>query len=201
MKCTKALFIIAFFLLNISSIYAQQGNCPALDMPKEEISVGEKASLLHMYEEEKLAGDVYEALNNKWNLRVFANILNAEDHHQSMVAALMDKYEIEYTANNEAGKFENEELQKLYNQLVAQGEKSIEEALKVGATIEDLDIYDLNKALQNEVDNEDISFVYSNLKRGSENHMRAFNRWLSRYGISYQAQYISQEELQKIITP
>jgi len=83
-----------------------------------------------MYEEEKLAGDVYEALNNKWNLRIFANILNAEDRHQGMVAALMDKYEIEYTANNETGKFENEELQKLYNQLVAQGEKSIEEALK-----------------------------------------------------------------------
>jgi len=200
MKPAKILFFVVLFLLNASSIYAQQGNCPALDMPKEEISASEKASLLHMYEEEKLAGDVYEALNNKWNLRIFANILNAEDRHQGMVAALMDKYEIEYTANNETGKFENEELQKLYNQLVAQGEKSIEEALKVGATIEDMDIYDLDEALQNEVDNEDISLVYSNLKRGSENHMRAFNRWLSRYGISYQPHYISEEQLQKIIT-
>ncbi len=45
----------------------------------------------------------------------------------------------------------------------------------------------------------DIVFVFGNLRKGSENHMRAFISQLNNYGISYTPQYISQEEFEKII--
>lgn len=53
--------------------------------------------------------------------------------------------------------------------------------LHVGATIEDLDRKDLNDLLQ-KTDDADISMIYSNLAKGSRNHLRAFNRQLIRSG-------------------
>ena len=84
------------------------------------------------------------------------------------------------------------------NTLLAKGEESLMDALTVGATIEDVDIYDLNNYLI-QADNMDIVFVFGNLKKGSENHMRAFVRQLNLYGLDYTAQYISQEELEAIL--
>jgi len=200
MKNLKHLILIAVLLLSSTIGFAQQSDCIAVDMPKEDVNQAEKESLLHMYEEEKLAGDVYKTLYSKWDLRIFSNISKAEDHHQSNVASLLDKYEIAYEKNLEIGSFHSSELQKLYDALIAQGNESLQQALVVGATVEDVDIFDLEKYLKEDVDSKDISLVYSNLLRGSENHMRAFTRWLNRYDINYQAQYISQEKLEKIIS-
>ena len=200
MNNKKSQIFILALLLGFINLSAQQSDCMAIDMPKEEVSKAEKKSLLHMYEEEKLAGDVYKTLNAKWDLRIFSNISRAEDHHQSTLAALLDKYEIEYPENLEIGQFKNEKLQTLYDALIAKGKVSLQEALVVGATIEDLDIFDLEEALEKDVDSEDIAYVYANLIRGSENHMRAFTRWLKRYDFSYQSQYITKERFEKIVT-
>ncbi len=70
--------------------------------------------------------------------------------------------------------------------------------LVVGATIEDLDIKDLEDALKR-TDNKDIKAVYENLIKGSRNHMRAFVRQLKRHGWSYKPQYISQSLFERII--
>lgn len=43
--------------------------------------------------------------------------------------------------------FANTTLQSLYHQLVQQGSKSILDAYKAGATIEDLDIYDIENSI------------------------------------------------------
>ena len=82
--------------------------------------------------------------------------------------------------------------------MVEQGSKSPVDALIVGATIEDLDIADLEKWI-NKTDNEDIRFVYENLMKGSRNHMRAFTNWLKMYNKSYTPKYISKEEFEQII--
>ena len=42
--------------------------------------------------------------------------------------------------------------------------------------------------------------VYSNLKRGSENHLRAFANNLERQGIEYSPEYLSQQEYDGIIS-
>ncbi len=167
--------------------------------PYQNLSEKEKEGLIEMREEEKLARDVYLTLYNKWKLQIFKNIAGSEQTHTDSIKYLLEKYNIsDPVTNDNIGEFSNPKFKELYNKLVDQGSKSIVDALKVGATIEDLDIADLEKWL-NETDNEDIKFVYENLMKGSRNHMRAFVKMLSIYGEKYIPQYISKEEYEQII--
>jgi hypothetical protein len=154
--------------------------------------------LLHMKEEEKLAGDVYTALYEKWGTKIFSNISRAEDTHMNAVLLLLQNHGDDYTQVGEPGEFSNPDFQELYGQLVGKGSESLEEAFKVGALIEELDIKDLEEYLD-EVTNENIIFVFENLVKGSRNHLRAFNRQLTRLGIAYEPEYITQEEYDQIV--
>lgn len=132
--------------------------------------------LLLMREEEKLARDLYNALYEQWGERVFANIARSEQKHMDAVKTLLDAYSItDPVGADTPGVFENDELQSLYDTLLAQGSTSVEEALAVGVLVEETDIADLQAALDN-TDNPSISRVYENLLRGSEHHLEAFSR-------------------------
>jgi len=165
-----------------------------------EVQTSDEADgILYMREEEKLARDVYLALYDIWGIRTFANIANSEQQHMDAVAYLINKQGlVDPAAQSAPGEFQNPVLAKLYADLVAQGSKSIVDALMVGATIEDLDIYDLENYIV-ETDDPDTLAVYSNLLRGSENHMRSFTGQLSRYNAVYTAQFITAERLNSII--
>jgi len=169
------------------------------DLPFQEVDEIEETHLVYMLEEEKLARDVYEAMNDLWGMRVFSNIASAEQTHMDAVQGLLDKYGINFKLKNGRGQFGDETLQALYNQLIAQGSASINDALLVGATIEDVDIFDLMMALE-ETDNLDIQTVFQNLTKGSRNHMRAFNSLLEANGVTYTPQFISQEDFDSIVT-
>lgn len=167
--------------------------------PKETLSGKEFNGLLKMREEEKLAYDVYTALNFKWNVMIFNNIKSSEQRHTEAVLSLLSKYNIEDSAANiGAGVFTDTSLQRIYNQLLSIGNISHLDAMTVGATIEDLDIYDLQKLLLDS-DNQDLTFVYNNLLKGSRNHMRAFYGQIISNGGTYRAQYITQQELEEIV--
>lgn len=145
------------------------------------LSEDERASLLFMREEEKLAHDVYVTLYDQWGLRVFSNITASEQKHTDAVAALLSAFGLaDPTIGNGVGEFTNPDLQALYDELVAQGSVSVTEALKVGVAIEELDIADLEQRIA-ETDNADIQRVYSNLLAGSTNHLRAFSSNLIRH--------------------
>ena len=155
------------------------------------------SSLLFMLEEEKLAHDVYTFLYSKWETRPFANIKESEKVHMQKVQELLDQNKISYEILPE-GKFKNQNLQKLYNDLTAKGKVSEIEALKAGATIEDVDIYDLQR-LTKETQNQDIADVYKFLECASKNHLRAFSRNLEMRNANYVPQYISKNDYEKII--
>lgn len=164
------------------------------------ITQTEKDGLLLMREEEKLAHDVYAALYEQWSLPVFGNIVQSEQTHMDQVKALLAQFGLpDPAANQPAGVFANPELQALYDALVEQGSQSAGAALRVGATIEDLDIFDLNRLLA-DTKNSAIKQVYANLKFGSENHLRAFTRQLGGYGETYAPQYISLAEFNAILS-
>jgi hypothetical protein len=169
-------------------------------LPYEELSVEEELGLIRMREEEKLARDVYAALYNTWQASIFNNISQSEQRHMNAVKVMIDKYElIDPVSDSMMGIFTDPEFSALYESLVEQGSASLVDALIVGATIEDLDIKDLLDFLA-QTDNEDITAVYENLLRGSRNHLRAFSYHLSLIGETYEAQFITQEELDAIIT-
>lgn len=140
-----------------------------------------QADLRFMWEEERLARDVYVALYAKWGSKVFSNIAyNGEQTHMDSVRAMIDKYNVNIDGYEPImpGVFVNADLQTLYNTLIAQGNISATEAYKVGVLIEETDIQDLTKRLSEPGLPSDISTVYENLRKGSENHLAAFNKQL-----------------------
>ena len=151
----------------------------------------EKAGLIFMREEEKLAHDVYLALYELWGLPLFQNIARSEETHTNAVKRLLDTFAIPDPADQSPpGTFQDQALQDLYDQLVVLGANSLSDALKVGAVIEEIDILDLQKYLT-ETTNPEIQRVYGNLLRGSENHLRAFtSTLLQQTGETYQPQYL-----------
>lgn len=164
------------------------------------LSEDEISGLILMREEEKLARDVYLTLYDKWNLRIFNNIANSEQTHTDAVKVLLDRYDLEDPVKDDAvGVFTSLDLKTLYDELVSRGSASLLDALVVGATIEDLDIKDLNELLT-QTDNEDIILTYNNLNRGSRNHLRAYVQQIESNGGSYSPQYISQSEYNSIIS-
>jgi hypothetical protein len=133
--------------------------------------------LVYLIEEEKLAHDVYAAMFDLWGSKVFGNILNSEETHQSQVLAVMATRDIDDPRSSKAGVFVNKELQDLYDELIAKGSKSAVDAYEVGVAIEELDIDDISKMLATAKD-ADVIAMMENLRKGSENHLRAFNNQL-----------------------
>ena len=115
-----------------------------------------------------------------------------------MVLCLLQYYNLPDPASTEIGVFTNPDLQALYDDLVEQGSVALVDALTVGATIEDVDIYDLEQHTA-ETSNEAIITIFERLACASGNHMRSFSAWLANKGVTYVPQYISQEEYDEII--
>jgi len=176
-----------------------QGEKIIRDIPKTELNQSEIDGIVLMREEEKLARDVYTTLGTKWNLNIFSNIAKSEQTHMDAVKTLLDRYNIKDPAENNIGQFTSKKLSDLYDQLIKKGEESSQNALIVGATVEDLDIKDLND-LSNQTNKSDILAIYDNLKRGSRNHLRSFVKQIENNSGNYNPQYISLEEYNSIIS-
>jgi hypothetical protein len=137
--------------------------------------------LAYLIEEEKLAHDVYQAMYEKWGVRIFNNIQSSETMHQSMVLAVMQSRDLSDPRKSEVGQFTNQDLQALYDRLIAQGNQSVAEAYKAGVIVEETDIADLKKTLEAlDAKDTDVKDVLENLLHASENHLRAFSRQLAR---------------------
>ena len=167
-------------------------------VPAGMLTPAEEQDILFMQEEEKLARDVYAALYERWQIPSFRNIGEAEQTHLDSMTVLVDRYRLESRISDERGAFSNETLRFLYNDLVARGSASPEEALRVGALIEEIDIVDLQKAMTR-TSRQDILLVYGNLAKGSRNHLRAFVKVMDQQGIAYIPQVLPPEEYQAIV--
>jgi hypothetical protein len=156
-------------------------------------------SILLMREEEKLARDVYQTLSEKYRIPIFSNIASAETRHMGAMKSVLDSYGLKDPVADEArGKFTSPKLAKLYDELVATGSKSLVDAYRVGALIEELDIADLIDGAKLATEHQDVEWVYQNLMRGSRNHLRAFTAQLKANGQSYEAKHLSQEKYDQI---
>jgi hypothetical protein len=169
-------------------------------IPEGELSESEVDALLFMREEEKLARDVYLTLYEVWGTPVFSNIAASEQAHMDSVAYLLESYGLQDpAAGKDTGVFENDELQALYDQLVAQGRGSLQDALLVGTAIEEIDIVDLQENLA-ATGNTAIVQTFENLLRGSVNHLNAFVMNYERQtGTTYAPQVMSQEAYNALV--
>jgi hypothetical protein len=171
-------------------------DAPIADRSLDETEIN---NLRFMREEEKLARDVYLTLAGTWGHSTFVNIASSEQSHMDAMALLLAQYGItDPVVSDELGVFQNTELQQLYDNLIARGETSLLEALNVGALIEEVDIADLQEAIQ-ATDEADIIAAYENLLRGSYNHLRAFVSAIEQSGGVYQAQLLDPDTLNEIL--
>ena len=206
MSITNTLIAItlAFALLShpTVSLASQQGR--QVDSEVASSNIGaltalEADNLTYMREEEKLARDVYLTMYDAWGLNIFSNIAASEQTHTDAVAEMLEKYKLpDPVVDDRVGIFVNQKLIDLYDTLLARGYQSSLEALYVGALIEEVDMVDLKRAIE-ETDNEDTQQLYENLLSGSRNHLRAFVGLIEDQGIVYEAQFLPQDEVDAIV--
>jgi hypothetical protein len=193
-KGTTAYGLLGATLLGSHAAGAAVGN------RKKPVTEAEIDHLMYMREEEKLARDVYLTLYDVWGLNVFAEIAESEQVHTDAVRAKIEKYALEDPViDDSVGVFVNQDLALLYDTLIAQGNISELDALYVGGAIEEIDMIDIQHAID-EADHRDIKRVYENLLAGSKNHLRAFVGQIEQRGISYTAQYLTQEQVDEILS-
>jgi hypothetical protein len=145
--------------------------CTAIaNLPVEALSQAEKDALVTTLQEEYLARDVYQAVIAKLGtIRPFTNILKSEEQHVAALTALFTKYQLAVPADTQAAR----------TSTLMAGVATVEDALKLGVTVEkeDIALYD---GLVASVDNQDILQVFGNLKAASANkHLPAFENVLA----------------------
>jgi hypothetical protein len=170
-----------------------------VELQSAPLTQAETTAVADLREEEKLARDVYLTLAEQWQLPVFSRIATAEQRHMNHVAMLLAEYQLpDPIVDDTVGVFTNHEYARLYTDLTTQGQTSLEQALQVGATIEDLDLADLENLLGLS-DNPHIGLVAHNLAKGSRNHLRAFVSALEARDQTYSAQYLDQGTVDQIL--
>ncbi|GAB6041516.1 DUF2202 domain-containing protein [Endothiovibrio diazotrophicus] len=158
----------------------------------------ERANLLRMREEEKMARDLYLLFYERWGLTPFTNVADAEQQHMDRMLAHLTAQGLEDPAPGENGRFSDAAIQALYDRLAARGEERAEGALSAAAYVEEIDIQDLQQALVATAD-ADQRLSYVNLMTGSYRHLQAFVRQLTRRGVAYTAQVLPQEQVSWIL--
>ena len=192
MKAKTLLITVAILTvlagMTVANLNGQQRRGSRPLPPAVQLTEAEESYILYMREEEKLARDVYLTLYELWGAEIFANISESEQQHMDALKSLITRHElIDPVVNDAVGEFANPDFALLYDQLVTDGSESLEAALGRGVYIEELDIADLEQAL-NETSMRAVERVFQNLLDGSHNHLEAFQRAIEADGTECPAQ-------------
>jgi hypothetical protein len=132
--------------------------------------------LTFIVQEEKLAHDLYVQLASTSGAQQFANIVNSESTHISLVQGLLVSYNIvDPTVGLAEGEFLDQDLQALYDSLLASGSVDRAGAIAAGIAVEEKDIADIEAMLATDLPS-DVASVLERLLSGSQNHLAAFQR-------------------------
>ncbi len=161
------------------------GTCDDCDAEMGTLTDEQAEKLIYMYNEEKMAHDIYAAFAEQYGVRVFENIAAAEARHMEAVSTVIERYGLgDATLELEAaGTFGVPTISMLHETLMEQGSASLEDAIEVGVLIEETDIDDLVLSMadletsETEVAAPDVYEMYSHLLAGSQNHLSAFQGW------------------------
>jgi hypothetical protein len=181
MKAKTLLLTAAIFGLLIGLTYAagpaqRPNRGSGSGMTLTPLTEDEITHIVYMREEEKLARDVYLAMAGEWDCPVFANISASEQRHMDAVKSLIIRHGLtDPVTDDTPGAFTDPDLQAMYDDFVAMGKLSLPDALEAGVLIEKQDIDDLTAALD-DATAPDVTRVFENLLRGSNNHLAAFNQ-------------------------
>ena len=177
----------------------------ALNSENSSLSEELANTISYMGNEERLAYDVYNRLYSEWGTKQFTNIATKSEYkHITAVQKLVQKYKMSDDTNftnidlpalgymntpiedMKAGTYDIAKIQNLYDDLVSKGLASEVDALKVGCMVEVTDVNDLDEdiKLAQESNATDVEEIFNFLRDGSYNHYWAFNKGLTKKGIT-----------------
>ena len=178
------------------------GSSMGLDLStytQDALSEEQRYSLAYMWHEEKLAYEIYLALNSLYPTKQFENIATkSEIKHIALVENLVQWYELnitnipEYTfhysqkelASMPAGVYAIDAIQNLYDTLYVKGKSSKQAALEVGCMVEVVDVNDLDEYLILAEGNAALVDTFDILLSGSYNHYWSFDKGLKNMGVT-----------------
>jgi len=177
-------FLSKMLITGLSGVALLSGSAYAKGGKKSttpELTDEQKDTLFFIYQEEKVARDVYITLGKLYpNENTFASIQLSEQRHIDSARGLCETYGVSIDGVDEesVGNFVLPVLQELYDTCVSEGQKSLLDALKVGELIEITDIDDLEEASVGMP--ADVVSVFESLKEGSLSHLDAFTAAIAR---------------------
>ena len=194
----RAIAVLGLLKISLFTACSKDDNQTPFDnCENNSIAQKDKDALLFILEEEKLARYTYDYLDNLYAINQFANIKRSEESHMDAVVNLLEQFDMRYTILPN-GEFANNDIQDIYGQFVAKDAIDNINALEVGATIEDLDIVDLENYI-NATSNGAIISVFESLQCGSRNHLRSFASALENAGSTYTPQFLTEVYYSQII--
>lgn len=171
-------------------------------LPTYTLTEAQKDSLYYMWNEEKLAKELYLALNAVYPANSLANIAtNSETQHVNSMEGLLDKYQLtqnvidQYNQSHPdapvtqlseipAGVFTIPSLQTLYNSLYQEGIASANASLLAGCKVEVTDVNDLDEKIASAEATKDLIAFFEVLRAGSYNHYWSFDNGLKKAGVT-----------------
>ena len=193
MKATIFLSMLAAMF----SIFACDPGDDAVD-PIVPLTGQERVDLLYLYEEEKMARDLYTIAKELYGSNQFTNISESEQRHMDHVVVLFEEYNVDYPSDNAPGVFDNAEIQAMFDELKVRMESSEMEAVQAALLVEETDIDDI-RTLRDRTEKQDLIDVYDSLECGSGNHLRAYHSKLENLGGTYEPQVLTVEEFEFVL--
>ncbi|MET0410380.1 MAG: DUF2202 domain-containing protein [Polyangiaceae bacterium] len=167
--------------------------------PNAPLGDGDRRTLLHVSQQEKLARDFYSSLSETWRLDVFHTTSGSEDIHADALRTLLGRYKLPDPAYGLArGEFNRVDLTERYDDLIARGRFSAVEALKAAASVEELEIEDISERLPR-VQSPELSNVLESVVASDKHHLRSLVVALRRLGHTYSPTRLPREQFDLIL--
>lgn len=167
--------------------------------PGAPLGDGDRRTLIHVSQQEKLARDFYSSLSETWRLDVFHTTSGSEDIHADALRTLLARYKLPDPAYGLGrGEFNRVDLTERYQDLIARGRFSAVEALKAAASVEELEIEDITERLPH-VQSTELSNVLESVVSSDKHHLRSLVVALRRLGHTYSPTRLPREQFDLIL--
>lgn len=184
MRTIKQIFVISV-LFSITSLYAEILN--------------DKALLLKLYSEEKMAYDLYGEFYERWQLNVFSDVQQREARHVWCVEVIMNKYSAAVSAGDKKILYHDKETENLYNELSVKGCISDLSALEAAAYLKEKFISDLRTRALNVNDGYLLKVIFL-LEKAAQSHFKAFVKSIRLSDSDYTPVFLTEGEFSSIMS-
>lgn len=182
----KRIILIAWMLL-FSSIAAYSSDIK-----------NNRELFLKLYQEEKLAYDLYGEFYERWSLGVFNKVQQREAKHVWCVERIMDNYGFDYNTNTIAGSYPDRDIQKIYDDLTVKGCISDLAALEAAAYIKEKHISQLRERIRYQEDEYVVKVIFL-MESAAQSHLRAFVKSIRLSGSDYSPVFLTDDEFSRIM--